>query len=77
MEKDTDQENVKASQQSSMLISKSQTTKTHSVPTVSGIVFKLKVYKYNRVWKHSKERGQSQMSGTNKRKKWEQYQAAV
>lgn len=51
--------------------------KTHSVPTVSVIVFKLKVCKYNRVWEYSKERGQSQMSGTNKRKKWEQYQAAI
>ena len=51
--------------------------KTPSVPAVSVIGFKLRVCKYNRACKYSKERGPSQMSGTNKRKKWEQNQAAT
>lgn len=40
--------------------------KNYSIPIVSVIVVKLKVYKYNRAYKYNKERGQSQMDGMSK-----------
>lgn len=39
--------------------------KTHSVPTVSVIVFKLKAYNYKRIYKHDNEKG-CQKNGTQK-----------
>lgn len=67
MKWDTDQENVKASQQSSTLIPNPK-PQTHSVPTVSVIVSKFKVYRHNRVTSITKKEKHSQMNGIKNNK---------